>query len=38
MGVVFRKREALRTAFAGVDYERVARFDERDVKRLLSDP
>jgi DNA-3-methyladenine glycosylase I len=36
--VVFRKREALRTAFAGFDYERVARFGEPDVQRLLSDP
>ncbi|HET6996998.1 MAG TPA: DNA-3-methyladenine glycosylase I [Solirubrobacterales bacterium] len=35
--VVFHKREALRSAFADFDYERVAGFGKRDVKRLLSD-
>lgn len=34
---ILRKREAFRAAFAGFDYARVARFDERDVKRLLAD-
>jgi DNA-3-methyladenine glycosylase I len=32
-----RKREAFRRAFAGFDPERVARFGERDVERLLGD-
>ncbi len=34
---VLRKREAFRRAFAGFDFERVARFGERDVQRLLED-
>jgi DNA-3-methyladenine glycosylase I len=34
---ILRKREAFRKAFAGFDFERVARFGERDVARLLSD-
>ncbi len=34
---ILRKREAFRRAFAGFDYARVARFDERDVDRLLTD-
>ncbi|MCW2288103.1 DNA-3-methyladenine glycosylase I [Leucobacter luti] len=34
---VLRKREAFREAFAGFDPERVARFTESDVARLLSD-
>src|SRR6201996_2714802 len=34
---ILRKREAFRAAFAGVDFQRVARFDERDVRRLLAD-
>ena len=34
---ILRKREAFRSAFAGFDFERVARFDERDVTRLLGD-
>jgi len=34
---ILRKREAFRAAFAGFDPERVARFGERDVKRLLGD-
>jgi DNA-3-methyladenine glycosylase I len=34
---ILRKREAFRSAFAGFDYERVARYDERDVERLLAD-
>jgi DNA-3-methyladenine glycosylase I len=32
---ILRKREAFREAFAGFDFERVARFGERDVTRLL---
>ena len=35
---ILRKREAFREAFAGFDPERVARFDDTDVERLLSDP
>ena len=35
---VLRKREAFRHAFAGFDPQRVARFDESDVLRLLADP
>jgi len=34
---ILRKREAFRSAFAGFDYNRVARFGERDVERLLAD-
>jgi len=34
---ILRKREAFRTAFRGFDPEQVARFDERDVERLLGD-
>jgi DNA-3-methyladenine glycosylase I len=34
---ILRKREAFREAFAGFDPERVARFRERDVSRLLRD-
>ena len=34
---ILRKREAFRRAFAGFDYERVARFGARDVRRLLGD-
>jgi DNA-3-methyladenine glycosylase I len=34
---ILRKREAFRAAFADFDPERVARFGERDVKRLLAD-
>jgi DNA-3-methyladenine glycosylase I len=34
---ILRKREAFRQAFAGFDFEAVARFDERDVERLLGD-
>ena len=34
---ILRKREAFRTGFAGFDQERVARFDEGDVARLLGD-
>jgi len=34
---ILRKREAFRRAFVGFDPERVARFDEADVTRLLGD-
>jgi DNA-3-methyladenine glycosylase I len=34
---ILRKREAFRRAFAGFDPERVARFGELDVERLLAD-
>jgi DNA-3-methyladenine glycosylase I len=34
---ILRKREAFRRAFAGFEFERVARFGEADVARLLSD-
>ncbi|HKI92854.1 MAG TPA: DNA-3-methyladenine glycosylase I [Gaiellaceae bacterium] len=34
---ILRKRESFRAAFAGFDPERVARFGERDVERLLGD-
>jgi DNA-3-methyladenine glycosylase I len=34
---ILRKREAFRSAFAGFDFEAVARFGERDVERLLQD-
>lgn len=33
---VLQKRETLRRAFAGFDYEKLAQFDERDVERILS--
>ncbi len=35
---ILRKREAFRNAFAGFDFEQIARFDDRDVARLLADP
>lgn len=34
---ILRKREGFRSAFAGFDPELVARFDDRDVTRLLAD-
>ena len=34
---ILRKRENFRTAFAGFDPERVARFDDSDVDRLMAD-
>jgi DNA-3-methyladenine glycosylase I len=34
---ILRKREAFRRAFDGFAFERIARFDDRDVERLLSD-
>ncbi len=35
---VLRKREGYRRAFAGFDLERIARFEDTDVVRLLADP
>jgi len=35
---ILHKRENYRRAFAGFDAEKVARFGERDVERLLADP
>ena len=34
---ILRKREAFRSAFGGFEIERVARYDESDVERLLGD-
>jgi DNA-3-methyladenine glycosylase I len=34
---ILRKRDNFRSAFAGFDFERVARFGARDVERLLAD-
>ena len=34
---ILRKRENFRKAFAGFDYHRVARFNQRSVERLLND-
>ncbi len=34
---ILRKRERFREVFEGFDFERVARFGERDVERLLQD-
>lgn len=34
---ILRKREGFRAAFAGFDFEKVARFDESDVERCLAD-
>jgi DNA-3-methyladenine glycosylase I len=34
---ILRKREAFRAAFADFDAERIARFGERDVRRLVED-
>ncbi len=34
---ILRKREAFRAGFAGFDPDKVARFGERDVQRLLGD-
>lgn len=35
---ILNKREAFREAFAGFDFERIARFGEADVERLLRNP
>lgn len=34
---ILRKRENFRAAFAGFDFEKVARFDEKDIERLVHD-
>jgi DNA-3-methyladenine glycosylase I len=34
---ILRKREAFRRAFAGFEFEKIARFGQRDVTRLLGD-
>jgi DNA-3-methyladenine glycosylase I len=34
---ILAKRDNFRAAFAGFDFRKVARFDEREVKRLLAD-
>jgi DNA-3-methyladenine glycosylase I len=34
---ILRKRDAFRRAFAGFDFDRVARFGDRDIERLLAD-
>ncbi|HHG90250.1 MAG TPA: DNA-3-methyladenine glycosylase I [Devosia sp.] len=34
---ILRKREGFRSAFAGFDFEQVAKFSESDVERLLQD-
>jgi DNA-3-methyladenine glycosylase I len=36
--IILRKRDDFRRAFASFDIEAVARFDDRDVARLLADP
>jgi len=35
---ILRRREGYRRAFAGFEAERIARFGEKDVARLLADP
>jgi len=35
---ILKKREAYRRAFAGFDVEKVARFGEKQIEKLLSDP
>jgi DNA-3-methyladenine glycosylase I len=34
---ILRKRENFRAAFAGFDFEKVARFDQEDIERLVAD-
>lgn len=34
---ILKKRENFRAAFAGFDFHKVAKFDEKDVERLLQD-
>lgn len=34
---ILRKRETFRAAFAGFNFEQIARFDEADIERLLAD-
>lgn len=35
---ILRKRENFRAAFAGFDFDKVAKFDESDIARCLADP
>ena len=35
--IILRKREGFRRAFAGFDPEKVARFEEKDIARLMAD-
>lgn len=35
---ILRKRENFRAAFAGFDFDKVAKFDDADIERLLGDP
>ncbi|MFO7303907.1 MAG: DNA-3-methyladenine glycosylase I [Gammaproteobacteria bacterium] len=35
---ILNKREGYRSAFAGFDAEKIARFGKRDIARLMSDP
>ena len=35
---ILRKREHFRRAFEGFDYQRVARYTEEDIERLIADP
>ncbi len=37
-GTILRKRENFRRAFHGFDPRRVARYDSRDIKRLMANP
>ncbi|VAW19387.1 DNA-3-methyladenine glycosylase, partial [hydrothermal vent metagenome] len=32
---ILKKREGFRAAFAGFDFKKIAKFDEKDVERLL---
>jgi DNA-3-methyladenine glycosylase I len=36
--IILRKRDNFRSAFDGFDVERVARYTERDIDRLMADP
>lgn len=36
--IILRKRDNFRAAFEGFDVERIARFGDRDVERLMADP
>ena len=36
--IILRKREAFRTAFCGFVPEKVTRFGEREIERMLEDP
>jgi DNA-3-methyladenine glycosylase I len=36
--IILRKRAGYRAAFAGFDIQKVARFDDRRVRKLLADP